>query len=72
VIADENNPLKLHLVDSNPFVVSAWSAAFESFPEVTIHCGEMLLVAHNAVVSPANSYGFMDGGSIQGLERLIR
>jgi O-acetyl-ADP-ribose deacetylase (regulator of RNase III) len=62
LIADQINPLKLHLVDSDPLVVAAWTKAFEALPEVTIQCAELLSVAYNAVVSPANSYGFMDGG----------
>ena len=32
------------------------------FPEVSVTAGDLLRVAENAVVSPANGYGFMDGG----------
>ena len=32
------------------------------FPEVSVVCGNILSLAHNAIVSPANSYGYMDGG----------
>ena len=54
--------MNLHLVDSNGRVVNAWAEAFSAFPEVTIQQGDLLAVARNSVVSPANSYGFMDGG----------
>src|SRR5947208_510544 len=54
--------MNLHLVDFNGHVVNAWAEAFASFPEVTIQQGDLLAVAKHCVVSPANSYGFMDGG----------
>ena len=54
--------MNLHLVDFNGHVVNAWAKAFERFPEVTIKQGDLLAVAKHCVVSPANSYGFMDGG----------
>ena len=54
--------MNLHLVDFNGSLVNAWVKAFEAFREVTIQQGNLLTVARNCVVSPANSYGFMDGG----------
>jgi O-acetyl-ADP-ribose deacetylase (regulator of RNase III) len=54
--------MKLHLVDVNPQVVIAWREAFRAFPEVQISEADILTIAHNTIVSPANSYGFMDGG----------
>lgn len=54
--------MRLHLVDLNPEVVAAWQEAFRSFPDVTVRQGDLLTLAENAVVSPANSFGFMDGG----------
>jgi O-acetyl-ADP-ribose deacetylase (regulator of RNase III) len=54
--------MRLHLVDHNGDLVSAWMEAFNLFPEVTIEQGDLLASAENCVVSPANSYGFMDGG----------
>jgi O-acetyl-ADP-ribose deacetylase (regulator of RNase III) len=53
--------VKLHLVDINTAVVRAWRTPFKEFPEVWVQEGDLLSVAYNAVVSPANSYGFMDG-----------
>jgi O-acetyl-ADP-ribose deacetylase (regulator of RNase III) len=54
--------VKLHLVDTNPALVSAWQSAFADLPEVSVQQAKILSLAHNAIVSPANSYGFMDGG----------
>ena len=54
--------MKLHLVDADAEVASALQAAFTPFPEVQVCHGDLLSVAEHCVVSPANSYGFMDGG----------
>jgi len=54
--------MNLHLVDFNGELVDAWAEAFAPFPEVTIDQGDLLAAAKHCVVSPANSYGFMDGG----------
>jgi hypothetical protein len=53
---------ELTLVDVDSEIVHAWEAAFKPFPEVSIHHGDLLSVAHGTVVSPSNGYGFMDGG----------
>lgn len=52
----------LYLVDADATVAVALSEAFRPFPEVVVAHGDLLAVAQNTVVSPANSYGFMDGG----------
>ncbi len=62
VVRQTHSRMNLHLVDFNGHVVNAWAEAFSAFPEVTIQQGDLLAVAKNSVVSPANSYGFMDGG----------
>lgn len=54
--------MRLHLVDCNGALVNAWAEAFRDFPEVTIQQGDLVAVAEHCVVSPANGYGFMDGG----------
>jgi len=51
-----------HLVDTDSDVVEALREAFSGFPDVTCAQGDILEVAWNTLVSPANSYGFMDGG----------
>jgi len=54
--------MKLHLVDVNAALVSAWRTAFAAWPEVEIQHDDILSVARHCLVSPANSHGFMDGG----------
>ena len=54
--------MELTLVDSNYKLVSEWRKAFSPFPEVKIFCDNILNVAECSVVSPANSFGRMDGG----------
>jgi O-acetyl-ADP-ribose deacetylase (regulator of RNase III) len=58
--------MKLILIDQEPELVACWKREFAAFPEVEVVCGDILSLAQNAIVSPANSYGFMDGG-IDGL-----
>ena len=54
--------MKLHLVDTNTQLVRCWGKAFSQHREVEIIGGDILDMAHTAIVSPANSFGFMDGG----------
>ncbi|MEO9887388.1 MAG: macro domain-containing protein [Balneola sp.] len=54
--------MNLHLVDHNQDVIDAWKTAFSEHPKVDIQLANMMEVATCCVVSPANSYGFMDGG----------
>jgi len=54
--------MKLHLVDINPDMCAAWEDAFAVCPEVEIIQGNILYYAVDCIVSPANSYGHMDGG----------
>ena len=54
---------RLHLVDVSAALVHEWRRAFADHPEVWIAQAGILGHAWgSAVVSPANSYGFMDGG----------
>ena len=43
-------------------LADAWLAHCGDLPGVTVHRGSILDVHCDAVVSPANSFGFMDGG----------
>ena len=54
--------MQLCLVDADATVAAALREAFGLFPEVSVEAADLLAVAHNTVVSPANSFGFMDGG----------
>jgi O-acetyl-ADP-ribose deacetylase (regulator of RNase III) len=52
----------LFLTDIDLGLIDAWRSAFSHFPEVHVCYGDILAVAECCIVSPANSYGFMDGG----------
>jgi len=54
--------MNLHFVDDNAEVAKALQLAFREHPEVEVADGDLLKVATNCVVSPANAQGFMDGG----------
>jgi len=55
--------LKLILVDINPALCSAFKQAFEGLPNVQVVNGMFEQVAeYDCMVSPANSFGLMDGG----------
>ena len=49
-------------MDTNCRLVEAWTKAFSRFPEAEVLQADILAVAKHCMVSPANSYGFMDGG----------
>jgi O-acetyl-ADP-ribose deacetylase (regulator of RNase III) len=42
--------------------VKAWEQAFADVPEVKVSRGDIFELRTDAIVSPANSFGFMDGG----------
>lgn len=52
----------LHLVDTNPLVIEAWHKEFHKCENVTVQEADIIEVAETCIVSPANSYGYMDGG----------
>jgi O-acetyl-ADP-ribose deacetylase (regulator of RNase III) len=54
--------LQIHLRDINPEVVDAWRDTFGNTAGVEISHGDIFEVAADAIVSPANSFGYMDGG----------
>jgi len=58
----EKKTMELWLVDMNRDLVRAWQNVFGDFDEVYIACENILDIAENTIVSPANSYGYMDGG----------
>ena len=53
---------KLYLVDSKPELCDKWRQVFSSYPEVEILEGDYFQQSADAIVSPANSFGIMDGG----------
>ena len=58
--------MKIHLLSDNPIMEICWLAYFRGIPDVTVTCDRLEhFIASNKVdciVSPANSYGLMDGG----------
>ena len=54
--------LTVHLRDISIEVVEAWRSAFAELVGVHISHGNILDQTADAIVSPANSFGFMDGG----------
>jgi O-acetyl-ADP-ribose deacetylase (regulator of RNase III) len=54
--------MKLVLCDNDPAVVAAWRSQFERHPQVEVIERSILEAEADAVVSPGNSFGFMDGG----------
>jgi O-acetyl-ADP-ribose deacetylase (regulator of RNase III) len=55
-------PMRLRFVDIDGDVIAALRTAFDGTGDVDCRDGDILAVARNTLVSPANSYGFMDGG----------
>lgn len=69
------DPLELHLRDLGAPLVAAWRREFAGVPSVTVSCGDIFStktgvirasepidVTADAIISPTNSFGFMDGG----------
>lgn len=54
--------MKIILIDVNPGMIAAWRNFFAGGKDVTIVHGDMTKISCDAMVSPANSFGFMDGG----------
>lgn len=54
--------LKIRLVDTNAQLVDWWRRAFADQEHVTVVEGDFFAEPADAMVSPANSFGFMDGG----------
>ena len=54
--------MRYRLCDINLAVVAAWNESFANCPDVTVSHGDIFAEPAHAIVSPANSFGFMDGG----------
>ncbi|TQV71128.1 Appr-1-p processing protein [Aliikangiella marina] len=57
-----NLPSKIYLIDANIELISAWKEAFLEWSEVEVFHGDFFSFPTDAMVSPANSFGYMDGG----------
>ena len=53
---------KLYLIDSKPELCDKWRQVFTCYPEVEVLAGDYFQQSADAIVSPANSFGIMDGG----------
>jgi O-acetyl-ADP-ribose deacetylase (regulator of RNase III) len=58
----EPAPLTLVLCAVSEPLAQAWDAAANGRPDIVVHRGSVLEVPAQAVVSPANSFGWMRGG----------
>jgi len=54
--------IQILLRDKNINLVNAWTREFNGYPNVKISCGDIFELKADAIISPANSFGFMDGG----------
>ena len=54
--------LQIYLRDKRMDLVEAWSTEFADCQNVDISCGHIFDIKADAIISPANSFGFMDGG----------
>ena len=56
--------MKLLLLDTEPHLCQAWREAFAGLDEVQVYNGtfQSLIGTYDCFVSPANSFGLMDGG----------
>jgi len=54
--------VRLRLVHRDSAIALHWRAHFGKTPDVSIVAGDIRTVPCDAIVSPANSFGFMDGG----------
>lgn len=54
--------MKIILAAVEPELADAWQRHCGDLPDVSVHRGSILDLRVDAVVSPANSFGFMDGG----------
>ena len=53
---------KFILCDLNNELVDAWKQEFSIYPNFDFHCGDIFDVSATYLGSPANSFGFMNGG----------
>ena len=56
--------LRIILCDPHLPLVEAWQAYFPSLPDVSVTCDNIFTLEADALVSPANSFGRMDGGLV--------
>lgn len=63
--------MRIILGDRKPEMFSALEEQFSDAAEVTVVNGDILAVEKDSIMSPANSFGFMDGGIDQRISELF-
>ncbi|GAL85939.1 Appr-1-p processing protein [Sporocytophaga myxococcoides] len=58
----KDKEVKYILFDKNQEMVAAWKEFFSEGANVEIFHGDFNSIKCDTIVSPANSFGFMDGG----------
>lgn len=53
--------MKIQLIDKNEGMCEQWKLQFKDCEDVIVHCGDFFSLPTDCVVSPANSFCFMDG-----------
>ena len=61
-------PREIYLIDLSTDLVEAWAEAFDGFDDIEVSCADIFSRSADAIVSPANSFGIMDGG----IDRVLR
>jgi len=54
--------MKIQLIDKNIDMFRQWRFYFNDCPDFVFHHGDVFDLPTDCIVSPANSFGFMDGG----------
>jgi O-acetyl-ADP-ribose deacetylase (regulator of RNase III) len=54
--------MKIQLIDRNNEMCEQWKLFFQNCDDVIVYNGDFFDLDTDCVVSPANSFGFMDGG----------
>lgn len=54
--------MKIQLIDNSQEMCEAWEYQFKGCNDVTIFHGDLFEKSTDCIISPANSFGFMDGG----------
>jgi len=59
---EEKMNIQIFLRDKNIDLVNAWKKEFDGCKNVEVSCGDIFDLEADAIISPANSFGFMGGG----------
>jgi len=54
--------MKINLVDRNIEMCDEWNKQFKDCLDVSVYCGDFFEIKTDCIVSPSNSFCYMDGG----------